>query len=408
MSITFQSLDPKKVPLDRDHSQSAWAYFKKVIDHPDHGFFHLADQPELLSSCEQILERFKEKKNFIQVGIGGSALGPEMLVSSLGSSERRFEFLCNIDPDSIHDQLQGLEAKETLYYFVSKSGGTAETMAIFSIVSRLLISQGVSPDQFKDYMVFATDPTKSDLLNLGRELGVTCLSVPSNIGGRFSVLSPVGLLPALFAGIDGQKLLEGARAQKDNILNESCPLLSLGEFIFTHYKQGINQTVMMPYSSKMRDFSAWFVQLWAESLGKENKGLTPIASYGATDQHSQVQLFMEGPHDKLICFIKIKKFKNDLDLTNEFTTPSLKKLAPYRLSQLMDAELAGTQKAFNDQGRPSLTIEIDSLDAYHLGQLVLFFESLTALMGGFLEVDPFNQPGVEAGKKYAFEWLASL
>ncbi|MCR9205850.1 MAG: hypothetical protein NXH75_14795, partial [Halobacteriovoraceae bacterium] len=349
----------------------------------------------------------------------GSSLGPEMLVSALKSSKREFTFINNVDPDALHDQLEKIEPKETLFYFVSKSGGTAETMASLAIITNWLKEKGITEKEFKNYFIFATDPVKSELLKLGREWGVTCLEVPSNVGGRFSVLTPVGLLPALFAGINTSELLEGAQEIKKTLLDTDLKenkLLKSALYLHSLKDKGFNQTVLMPYSSKLRDLSFWFVQLWAESLGKKmdkdgnvvNTGLTPLPSYGATDQHSQVQLFMEGPYDKVTLFLKIENFDNDFPLNNDIPIGPLEKLKPYSLAQLMEAELNGTLKAMEEAERPYLLLKLEKCDANHLGQILLYLESLTVLMGIMLNINPFDQPGVEAGKRYAFQWLAKI
>jgi glucose-6-phosphate isomerase len=353
------------------------------------------------------------------VGIGGSSLGPEMLVSALGDNKRDFTFINNIDPDQLALQLQKLDHTKSLFYIVSKSGGTAETSAAMAIVTSWLKEKGVEEKDLKNFMVFATDPVKSDLLTLGRAHDITCLEIPSNVGGRFSVLTPVGFLPALFAGIDCNQLLEGANEYKKTITNtnlEENILLKSASYLMGLKDDGFNQTVLMPYSSRLRDLSFWFVQLWAESLGKKhdnegktvNTGFTPIPAYGATDQHSQVQLFMEGPYDKTLMIIEVEKFQNDFSLASSFETSSFKKLANNSLSQLMKAELQGTLKALVDQDRPHMVLTMPEANAYYLGQLLFYLESLTTLTGVMLGINTFDQPGVEAGKRYAFEYLALL
>ncbi|MBT6325685.1 MAG: glucose-6-phosphate isomerase, partial [Bdellovibrionales bacterium] len=243
------------------------------------------------------------------------------------------------------------------------------------------------------------------------------LPVPSNIGGRFSVLTPVGLFPALFADIKIQQIYQGAQQYAQDITSsdpESNSLMQAATFLaFLKKHKSINQTVLMPYSSKLRDLSFWFVQLWAESLGKKfskdnkivNEGFTPIPGYGATDQHSQMQLFMEGPYDKCLVLIEVEHFQHCYPLNNSFNAKSLKSLAPYSLNQLIQAELKGTLRALQDAQRPFINISIDNNNEQNLGALILFFESLTVLMGEFLSINPFDQPGVELGKKYAYEVL---
>lgn len=418
ISISTNNVNNSSPFFNDEKKQSMWTNFESVINGEEFGFFNLNNRVELANQCKQTFKEFEHIENFIQVGIGGSSLGPEMLISALGNKKRRFEFICNIDPDEIYDQLSDLNFSKTLFYVVSKSGGTAETMSAFSIIYNILKENGIKKNELKNYFVFATDPTRSDLLDLGNKLGITCLEIPTNVGGRFSVLSPVGLLPALFADIDIDKLLSGAEKVKSLITNDdisSNEFLGLCDFILGQKNMGLTQTVLMPYSSKLKNFSSWFVQLWAESLGKKyidnnevaHTGLTPIASFGATDQHSQVQLFMEGPKDKLVIFIEVKNFKRDFKLENDFDTPSLTKLSPYSLSSLMKAELAGTQKALEVANRPYASLTIELLDEMTLGSLILFAECLTAAVGIGLNINPFDQPGVENGKKFAFEWLLS-
>ena len=396
--------------------QENWKSFLQTIDDPEIGFFHVTKREDLLSSCVEIYEKFQSRKTFIQVGIGGSSLGPEMLISALGDGKRRFEFINNIDPDYIHKQLGGLKPNECLFYFVSKSGSTAEMSAGMAIITNWLRENGIEEKDYPSYFVFATDPKKSNLLELGKNWNVTCLEIPSNVGGRFSVFTPVGFLPALFAGIDPTELLAGANHSKKEILNTDLQeniLIKSANFFLNLKDEGINQTVLMPYSSLLRDLSFWFVQLWAESLGKKDElgvetGLTPIPSYGATDQHSQVQLFMEGPRDKATIFVEIQNFEKDYSLKTDIDSPSLKKLAPYSLSNLMAAEFNGTLKAMEHNERPYLKIGLEKLNAYNLGQIVMFFECLTVLTGKMLRINPFDQPGVEAGKVFAFQWLENL
>lgn len=400
-------------PIHQQHFDA----FKNTIESEKIGFFHINKNQNLWKSSLDIAKKFSHKKHFVHVGIGGSSLGPEMLITALSPKDSRFTFINNIDPDMIYHQLKDVDYKNSLFYFVSKSGGTAETMATLAIIGNKLIEAGITEDQWKDHMVFATDPVKSDLLNLSKELNIEALEIPSNVGGRFSVLTPVGYLPAAFAGLDLEKFVKGAEDLKSSILNpdlKSNPLVKVAAITHTlKLEKNISQTVLMPYSSVLRDLSFWFVQLWAESLGKKkstdgkivNEGLTPIPGYGATDQHSQVQLFMEGPFDKLFFMLEVDQFNHDYSLKNNLSVPALKRLGEHSLAKLMKAEFEGTLKALQEQERDYIHFKIDKVDEYHIAQLVLFYESLTALMGHYLNIDPFDQPGVEAGKIFAFEWL---
>jgi glucose-6-phosphate isomerase len=418
MAITF-NFSEKPVTIDLKRLES----FKKIIANPKAQFFHTFERSELIASTKKIYTQFSDRKVFIHIGIGGSSLGPEMLVSALQKNDTTFIFINNIDPEEIHSQLQSLnqyKISDCLFYFVSKSGGTAETLAALAIITNFLAD---TQAELKNYFIFATDPKKSELLELAGVLGVQCLEVPSDVGGRFCALTPVGYLPSLFAGMDIDQLVRGARETQAICLEESInnPLLNAAQFLYSLKKEkNINQTVMMPYSSKLRSFSFWFTQLWAESLGKKKNldgdivhtGFTPIVGFGATDQHSQMQLFMEGPNDKCLILIEVEKFGHDFKLStnleNKSMNDNLSKLSSFTLSQLMKAELDGTIKALQENKRATIHIKIAKNDEFHMGALIIFFESLTAMMGDYLMIDPFDQPGVEAGKIYAFHFLNQL
>ena len=213
----------------------------------------------------------------------------------------------------------------------------------------------------------------------------------------------------LFAGIKPADVLKGATALQNKLSNKAdCEdFFKLASWINELHDKGIRQTVMMPYSSLLKEFSAWFVQLWGESLGKDGKGLTPIPAYGATDQHSQMQLFMEGPEDKTIFLLEVEKFQHDYPLKNNIPGESFELLSQFSLGTLMRAEFEGTLSALAENKRHVVHLKIPALNEESLGQLILFSECLTVLVGQMIKVNPFNQPGVEAGKKYAYAWLKS-
>lgn len=396
----------------KTHKTSDWdgaiASYQKTLASPEIGFFGLPQNRELLNSTQKVFEEMKHKKYFIHIGIGGSALGPEMLLAALGNkSGVEFVFINNIDPDDLCNKLDKVDIKESLIYVVSKSGTTAETVAAMSILLSKLNDAGIKEAQYKDYFVFCTDPVKGELRKLSKEWNIRTLDVPSNVGGRFSVLTPVGFLPCFFAGLNPKELLEGAEDIQKHLHDPKVgsDFFNLAFWIKDLHDKGVHQTVMMPYSSLLKEYSAWFVQLWAESLGKNGKGLTPVPAYGATDQHSQMQLFMEGPHDKVMMLIEIEKFNTDFSMKNSVSSDAFKMLSTFNLSQLMKAELEGTLTALQENGRHVVHLKIPSLKEAYVGQLILFAECLTVMVGELLKVDPFNQPGVEAGKKYANAWL---
>lgn len=355
----------------------------------------------------------------VVLGIGGSALGPIALRTalrapgwnSLTAAERdgypRLHVLDNIDPVTIAPLLARLELNRTLFIVTSKSGGTAETMSQYLIVYDLLIKKGLD---LKQHIVFVTDPKNGALRQIARKDSIRALDIPPNVGGRFSVLTPVGVLPAALIGIDVSQLLEGAL---DMCRRCDTPVLEdnpAGTFAvlqwMSHDKHKRNIHVLMSYSDQLRDMTAWFVQLWAESLGKANSGPTPLSAVGATDQHSQVQLFMEGPDDKTITFIAVKERGVDVKIPPAF--PGIDELAylgGHSLGGLLDAELRGTAQALAKQGRPNMTIELERVDPWHVGGFMMLLEIATSYAGQLYGVNAFDQPGVELGKKIAYALL---
>jgi glucose-6-phosphate isomerase len=421
MSLQFKFF-PERPNTSKSLVEEKINVFKSIINNARTQFFYTFNRTELESSSRTVHNKFSDRKVFVHIGIGGSSLGPEMMVTALQKTDCQFIFINNIDPEEMHSQMQllkNIDLNDCLFYFVSKSGGTAETLAALAIITQLFEARGIKPADYKNYFVFATDPSKSELLTLALEWDITTLEVPSDVGGRFSALTPVGFLPALFAGLDLDLLLKGAKDAQFDMLSEDTTnnLIACAEFLYTlKMKKNISQTVFMPYSSKLRPFSFWFTQLWAESLGKKknkkgdmvNVGFTPIVGYGASDQHSQMQLFMDGPNDKAFIIIEVEKFAQDYALSSVLKSNNLQKLSTFNLSNLMKAELEGTVKALRENERHIIHLKIERNDEYHLAQMILFFEGLTALMGDYLMIDPFDQPGVEAGKIYAFEFLNQL
>lgn len=383
--------------------------YLSILESQEIGFFRLPDSDFFVRECEETFNKFQHKTHFVHIGIGGSSLGPEMLINALGAknSKTKFTFINNIDPDDFSHKIPTENFENCLFYVVSKSGTTAETIAALSIVMGMLKQKGIKEESFKDYFVFCTDPDKGDLRSLSKTLNISCLTIPANVGGRYSVLTSVGLFPSLFAGISIRKLLSGAKEFKDSLTDfkKGKNFYDLAFWIGQLEEQKVNETVIMPYSSLLKDFSAWFVQLWAESLGKNGRGLTPIPAYGATDQHSQMQLFMEGPENKVLMLLEVEKFQTDFKLTSTIGLKSFESLSPFTLSELMKAELEGTLAALKEKNKNLVHFKLPVLDAFTLGQLILFSECLTVLVGKKLKIDPFNQPGVEAGKIYAYSWL---
>lgn len=383
--------------------------FSHTIARNDVGFFRHSGLQAVGEKAVAVAKQFAHKQHLVHVGIGGSSLGPEMLVSALGVAPgKSVDFINNIDTDMLVRQMRRWDVTKSFFYVVSKSGNTAETLAALSIITNWLAEQKVPASQWKNSIVVCTDPEKGDLRKFARDHDLFALDVPPAIGGRYSVLTDVGLFTAAWAGHSVEELLRGAENIK-SVLLEQDPnknlLTQMAHWLEEQRRNGKTLTVLMPYSSLLKDFTAWWVQLWAESLGKEHKGLTPVMAYGATDQHSQMQLFMQGPQDKAMILIGIEEATGRLPLSNSLNYSNLQALSPFSLEQLMKAEYMGTLKALQEEGRALVDLRLPRFNAESLGQLILFFEALTVAMGHTLGIDPFNQPGVEAGKKYAHDWL---
>ncbi|HSA54167.1 MAG TPA: hypothetical protein VLE53_00620, partial [Gemmatimonadaceae bacterium] len=297
----------------------------------------------------------------------------------------------------------------TRFVVTSKSGGTAETMAQYLVVRGRLEQKGLAP---RDHLIFLTDPERGALRRIAVEERIPVLDIPPNVGGRFSVLSAVGMLPALLIGVDAEALLRGAADMRARCDSDELTRNPAGMFAALQWhadaRRGRHIHVFMPYSDPLRDLAAWFVQLWAESLGKTRRdgshaGPTPVAALGATDQHSQVQLFMEGPPDKTVTFVTVGDEGVDLEIPRAHADlPDLAYLGGRRLGELLRAECEATAGALAVRGRPSLSIHLERVDPWHVGGLLMLLELATAYAGELYGVDAFDQPGVELGKRFTY------
>ncbi len=390
------------------------------------GFLDLPDDADLLAQTTDFVARARGRfDDVVVLGIGGSALGPIALRTALRPpgwnalpAERRggmprLHVLDNVDPRTIDALLGTLTLARSLFVVISKSGGTAETMAQYLVVrGRLDAALGA---RATEHLVLVTDPKKGALRALARSEGIAAVDIPANVGGRFSVLSPVGLLPAALVGIDVAALLRGAAAMAKRCRGAELRHNPAGVFATLQWladtRAGKPIQVLMPYADALRDFAAWFVQLWAESLGKvrpdgESVGPTPLAALGATDQHSQVQLFMEGPADKTVTFLAVASPEVDVEIPSlHGDVPELAYLGGHTLGELLDIERRATAGALARRGRPNMTMTLERVDAEHVGELIMLLELATAYAGSLYGVNAFDQPGVELGKQFTYGML---
>lgn len=358
--------------------------------------------------------------NFVVLGIGGSALGAIALHTALHHpfhnqlpreqrKAPRLFVLDNIDPSLIEGLLDVIDLKETVFNVITKSGSTAETMSQFLYFRRVLIDR--LGEGHRQRLILTTDPEKGDLRQIVSEEGYRSLEIPPGVGGRFSVMSVVGLLPAAATGIDIDDLLAGgaamdSRCRTAELRENPAHLGAVIQFLMDTKKKK-RLSVMMPYAQALRDVSDWYRQLWAESLGKKHSlqrevvhvGPTPIKALGVTDQHSQIQLYVEGPNDKIVTFIAAEQSDREPQIPEDLSDfGSTGYLGGHSFAELYEMELQGTQTALTAAQRPHCTISLPDISPHSMGQLLYMLEVQTAFAGKLYQINPYDQPGVEGGK----------
>ncbi|HOH34217.1 MAG: glucose-6-phosphate isomerase [Candidatus Hydrogenedentes bacterium] len=397
-----------------------------------YGFWDLYKQSGVFNDVKAAAARFAQKgyDNFVVLGIGGSSLGTIALGAALLSpyhnllSKRarkgvpRLFVMDNIDPTVFREMMRICPPKKTLYNVISKSGGTAETMSQLMIVVDA-IEKKLGRDAMKDHVVVTTNPRRPDappslLHPVADEYGLTEFAVPLNVGGRFSVFSPVGMFPAAMLGMDLDAMRDGCAAMDrrcaDADLKSNPAYLRAAIQYLADVNKGKTISVMLAYANGLYSIADWYRQLWAESLGKRYSldgkevfaGQTPVKALGATDQHSQIQLYREGPNDKLINTLETRKFARTLRIPPTLTSiAQLGYLRGASMNKLMAAELHGTIDALKLSQRPVSRIILPQINAHTIAQVLYLLEVETAMAGRLYNVNTFDQPGVEEGKKIA-------
>ncbi len=393
------------------------------------GFYNLPFHKKTTRMIKEFTKRnYNKFENFVVLGIGGSALGNIALLSSLKhpyynlltGKERggypRIFVLDNIDPELVVDFLDVINPKKTLFNVISKSGSTAETAAQLLIITDILRKK--LGRKFTRNVVITTDPEQGDLRSIAEENAIQSFDIPPNVGGRFSVLSSVGLLTAAFANININQLLRGAedmlkRCSSPDLMKNPAYLNAVFHYLMDTRRRK-NISVMMSYSSPLYYWADWYRQLWAESLGKNTDlqgdpvsvGQTPVKALGVTDQHSQVQLYTEGPNDKVFTFLTVENYRRDIKIPKfKQQYSSLEYLSGNKLSKLFDSEMRATEYALAQQQRPSCRVVFPQINEYTVGQFIMMYQIQTAFAGLLYNVDAFNQPGVEAGKRATYGLL---
>lgn len=368
--------------------------------------------------------------NILVLGIGGSALGGiavteallkpywNLLTPEQRNNYPRIFFLDNIDPDTMTALFDMLDWKKTLVNVITKSGDTAETMSQFLVVKKRLEQE--LGDDYRKNIVATTDQRTGILRQISEQEGYKTFVVPDDVGGRFSVFSAVGLLPFALVGLDIDEITNGIKdmdlALKNTDINENIAAQNALIHYLMDTKLNKNLSVMMPYSSRLKYVSDWYVQLWAESLGKNEKlngehvhiGPTPIKALGATDQHSQIQLYNEGPNDKIITFIRVGEFDNTLEIPKIFEYTGIGYLGGKTINNLMNAEADSTKVSLSDYARPTVTITLPKVNGYNVAQLLYMLEVKTAIAGELYNINTFIQPGVEQAKNYTYALMGRV
>ncbi len=364
-----------------------------------------------------------EFDDLVVLGIGGSALGTRALYEGLRpidhawrapvDTEMRVHVADTVDPASFAGLLARLDLRRTLFNVISKSGDTPETMSQFLVVRDVLL-RDLGAVAYKRHIVVTTDAARGALRQIVNDEGFRDLAVPAGVVGRFSVLSAVSLFPAACAGIDVAEVLAGA-ADMDERCREADPwrnpaLLHAG-VLHLSAQQGRGIVVLMPYSDPLQALGPWFCQLWAETLGKAHdlqgaavhRGVTPIAAVGPSDQHAQLQLWVEGPDDKTIVFVRVEDHGAELTVPKSYEDlESVSYLGGLGLGALTNMEQQATELALAKARRPSATIVCPHLHGFALGQLFYLLEIAAVITADLLAVDPFDQPGLEEGKQLTY------
>jgi len=405
-------------------ARKALAGFRKKSDAGLYGFPGLPFEAQVIRSIRQFAAEARGSFDTVcVVGIGGSALGswaldcgirgPHPVQGAFTAEHPRLVILDNVDPDFTAAALDSMNPRTTLVVVIAKSGGTAETVATFLIIREWL--QQALGRRASGRIVAVTTDGKGDLFELAKGEKYRTFAIPQNVGGRFSVLTPVGLVPAALIGIDIAKLCRGAARMTElcwkGELDENIALrAALYQWLVWTRKDKPIQ-VAFPYSNSLWGTAFWFRQLWAESLGKAKNnqdeivhtGQTPVAALGATDQHSQVQLYIEGPNDKLFTFWAVERFAHAGKIPRaRLNLAAFDALGGQSLAKLIDAERRATAAAMVENERPNCTFTLARVDEEHLGGFLQMLEFETAFLGELLDIDAFNQEGVELGKKFTF------
>ncbi len=408
------SLDDKSTPFYETHlerlDELIDTYKKTPLPH-----FALPARTDDIAAMQNIADKFSDARYIIILGTGGSSLGAQVLAQISGhdclgydlgyESQPALCFADNLDAESMARLLQMPRLKESRFLVVSKSGGTAETLMQFSACLSALTENGLKP---QDYVAVLSEDSDNLLRRIAEKYNLAFTAHDKEIGGRFSVLTNTGLLPAIWAGIDPHEIRAGAKAALDNLFSDAPvrekPAASGAALQIAHAQAGRNISVLFSYADRLQKFGLWYRQLWAESLGKNGQGTTPISGLGPVDQHSQLQLYLDGPDDKFYTLIS-HSTKNTGALAGADFGADADYYTGRKIGDLVDAEMRATRDTLIAHNRPVRHIALPEISPPVIGELLMNFMLETILAAALCGVDAFDQPAVEDGKKRAKQYM---
>lgn len=411
-----------------EHKELLELAYSKVMDNRGKGWQEWTNLPftqqEVIKDILATAQKYADYDNVVVFGIGGSALGTLAVANALlrlrhnelPKSARKAPRLYvedNIDPERMRALLDIIDVKKTVFIVITKSGTTSETLAQFMIIQDILKQQ--LGEKAKENIIIITTMGKGTLYDIAVKEGYKIFGIGNGVGGRFSVFSPVGLMPLALVGIDIKALLEGARDMSEACFSPEFtqnPALCTAFLQYMYMRRGKNISVMMPYADSLKYMADFYCQLWGESLGKAidnnnnlvNTGQTPVKALGVTDQHSQIQLYTEGPYDKVVTFLAVENFRTTVTMPT-IDAPETEFLQNKTLNELINCERLATEYALAKAKRPNFTIILPEVNAHTVGELLQYFMYQTAYCGAMLDINTYNQPGVEEGKQATFAMM---
>ncbi len=423
-----QGITDKELSAIKPLAKQAHAFVKENRGTGMMGWTELAyNQKDIVADIQATAKIVRRNADaFVVLGIGGSALGPMAVFQALchlrhnelKKSKRKapkFYVEDNVDPERMASLFDILDLDKTVFNVITKSGSTSETMSQYLIIMNMLKEK--YGDKANEHIIATTDAKNGNLIKIAKKEKLKTFYIPDGVGGRFSEICPVGLFPAAVLGIDIKEILKGC-AQMDKLCRKADfatnPALVAAALQYIAIGKGKNISVMMPYADSLKLMADWYCQLWGESLGKAvnnkgekvNVGQTPVKALGVTDQHSQVQLYTEGPFDKVTTFIGVDKYRAEVTIpggAEDF--PNVSFLSGHTMNELITCEMLATEYALTKNNRLNNIIMLPEVNANTIGQLMFFFMLETAYIGAMFDINTFNQPGVEEGKNATYALL---